>query len=385
MFDVTHKECFSMKLYCSTGFGLEAVVKRELIDLQLPIIEVRDGAVITEGNWHTIALLNVHLRCSERVWWLVDEFQATTFDMLYDHVKAIPWAQFVQTDSNIPVSGKSIKSVLSSVPNCQKITKKAIVDSLLSDPRVNSLPETGAKYPVSIHLLRDVASILIDTSGVGLHKRGYRLDQGDAPLKETLAAALIYLSYFDGTRVLYDPFCGSGTIAIEAAMMSKQQAPGLYRDFVSSNWPQLSGQYESVKEAAQALIQTKPVHIYASDDDANVIAVAIRNATRARVFDVIRFQNNDARELVFEGEFPVIITNPPYGERLQDQASMRQLMKEWLPVVQAAKNASLYVLTSEPQLERLWDKPASKRRVLFNGPIKTTFYQWYGPKPNKKT
>jgi putative N6-adenine-specific DNA methylase len=200
-----------------------------------------------------------------------------------------------------------------------------------------------------------------------------------------LAAALIYLSYFDGTRVLYDPFCGSGTIAIEAAMMSKQQAPGLYRDFVSSNWPQLSGQYESVKEAAQALIQTKPVHIYASDDDANVIAVAIRNATRARVFDVIRFQNNDARELEFEGEFPVIITNPPYGERLQDQASMRQLMKEWLPVVQAAKNASLYVLTSEPQLERLWDKPASKRRVLFNGPIKTTFYQWYGPKPNKKT
>jgi putative N6-adenine-specific DNA methylase len=374
-----------MKLYCSTGFGLEAVVKRELIDLQCPIIEVRDGAVITEGDWHTIALLNVHLRCSERVWWLVDEFQATTFDMLYDAVKAIPWSDLVQIDSNIPVSGKSIKSVLSSVPNCQKITKKAIVDALLLDPNVSSLPETGARFPVSVHLLRDVASILIDTSGVGLHKRGYRLDQGDAPLKETLAAALIYLSYFGDDRILYDPFCGSGTIAIEAAMMSKHQAPGLYRDFVSTNWPQMKGQYEVVKQEAAAKIRTKPVHIYASDDDANVIAVAIRNATRARVFDVIRFQNKDARTLVFEGEFPVIITNPPYGERLQDQASMRQLMKEWLPTVQAAKSPSLYVLTSEPQLERLWDKPASKRRVLFNGPIKTTFYQWYGPKPKEKT
>jgi len=374
-----------MKIYCSTGFGLEAIVKRELIELQCPILEVRDGAVITEGDFHTIATLNVHLRCSERVWWLVDEFQATTFDMLYDHVKAIPWSELVQVDSNLPVSGKSIKSALSSVPNCQKITKKAIVDSLLSSTNASNLPETGAKYPISVHLLRDVASILIDTSGVGLHKRGYRLDQGDAPLKETLAAALVYLSYFDGSRILYDPFCGSGTIAIEAAMMSKQQAPGLYRDFVSTNWPQMKGQYELVKHAAEALIQTKPVHIYASDDDANVIAVAIRNATRARVFDVIRFQNKDARELAFEGECPVVITNPPYGERLQDQASMRELMKEWLPVIQQAPTASLYILTSEPQLERLWNKPASKRRVLFNGPIKTTFYQWYGPKPKEKT
>jgi putative N6-adenine-specific DNA methylase len=305
--------------------------------------------------------------------------------MLYDHVKAIPWSELVQVDSNLPVSGKSIKSALSSVPNCQKITKKAIVDSLLSSTNVTNLPETGAKYPISVHLLRDVASILIDTSGVGLHKRGYRLDQGDAPLKETLAAALVYLSYFDGSRILYDPFCGSGTIAIEAAMMSKQQAPGLYRDFVSTNWPQMKGQYDLVKQAAEALIQTKPVHIYASDDDANVIAVAIRNATRARVFDVIRFQNKDARELAFEGECPVVITNPPYGERLQDQASMRELMKEWLPVIQQAPTASLYILTSEPQLERLWNKPASKRRVLFNGPIKTTFYQWYGPKPKEKT
>ena len=374
-----------MKIYCSTGFGLEAIVKRELIELQCPILEVRDGAVITEGDFHTIATLNVHLRCSERVWWLVDEFQATTFDMLYDHVKAIPWSKLVQVDSNLPVSGKSIKSVLSSVPNCQKMTKKAIVDSLLSSTNASNLPETGAKYPISVHLLRDVASILIDTSGVGLHKRGYRLDQGDAPLKETLAAALVYLSYFDGSRILYDPFCGSGTIAIEAAMMSKQQAPGLYRDFVSTNWPQMKGQFELVKQAAEALIQTKPVHIYASDDDANVIAVAIRNATRARVFDVIRFQNKDARELAFEGECPVVITNPPYGERLQDQASMRELMKEWLPVIQQAPTASLYILTSEPQLERLWNKPASKRRVLFNGPIKTTFYQWYGPKPKEKT
>ncbi len=372
-----------MKLSCSTGFGLEAVVKRELMELQCPILEVRDGAVITEGDFDTIAMLNVHLRCSERVWWLVDEFQATTFDMLYDHVKAIDWS-FLPADATIPVSGKSIKSILSSVPNCQKITKKAIVDSLLRQPNMTELLETGPKYPISVHLLRDRVSILIDTSGTGLHKRGYRLDQGDAPLKETLAAAMVILSYFQPGRVLYDPFCGSGTIAIEAAMISKNQAPGLYREFVSATWPQMTGLYDKVKKTAQANIIPQDVHVFASDDDANVIAVAIRNATRARVFDVIHFQNKDARVLVFDRAFPIIITNPPYGERLSDQASMRELMKQWSPQVQANREASVYVLTSEPALETLWNRPANKRRVLFNGPIKTTFYQWYGPKPQEK-
>jgi len=373
-----------MKLWCSTSFGLEAVVKRELMELQCPILEVRDGAVITEGDEQTIAMLNVHLRCSERVWWLVDEFQATTFDMLYDQVKAIEWSKIMDKNATFPVSGKSIKSTLSSVPTCQKITKKAIADALLAQHNVKALPESGTRYPISVYLLRDTVSVLIDTSGSGLHKRGYRLDQGDAPLKETLAAAMVTLSYFDGTRVLYDPFCGSGTIAIEAALISKNQAPGLYRDFVSATWPKMKDIYQSVKQQAEKQITNKPVHIYASDDDANVIAVAIRNATRARVFDVIKFTNMDATELDFPEEYPVIITNPPYGERLQDQTSMRELMKAWQPKLSAAPTASIYVLTSEPELESLWKRPASKRRVLFNGPIKTTFYQWYGPKPEKK-
>jgi putative N6-adenine-specific DNA methylase len=373
-----------MKLWCSTSFGLEAVVKRELLELQCPILEVRDGAVITEGDEQTIAMLNVHLRCSERVWWLVDEFQATTFDMLYDQVKAIDWSKILDKNAAFPVSGKSVKSTLSSVPTCQKITKKAIADALIAQHKVKDLPESGTRYPISVYLLRDTVSVLIDTSGSGLHKRGYRLDQGDAPLKETLAAAMVTLSYFDGTRVLYDPFCGSGTIAIEAALISKNQAPGLYREFISSTWPKMKAIYQSVKQEAEKQIISKPVHIYASDDDANVIAVAIRNATRARVFDVIKFTNIDATELDFPEEYPVIITNPPYGERLQDQASMRELMKAWQPKLSAAPTASIYVLTSEPELESLWKRPASKRRVLFNGPIKTTFYQWYGPKPEKK-
>jgi putative N6-adenine-specific DNA methylase len=373
-----------MKLWCSTGFGLEAVVKRELMDLQCPILEVRDGAVITEGDETTMAMLNVHLRCSERVWWLIDEFQATTFDMLYDNIKAIPWSSMVSSDASLPVSGKSIKSTLSSVPTCQKIAKKAIVDALLSQTKAKTLPETGPRYPISVHLLRDTVSVLIDTSGSGLHKRGYRLDQGDAPLKETLAAAMVSLSYFDSSRILYDPFCGSGTIAIEAAMISKHQAPGLYRDFVSSSWPNMKSIYQAVKAKAEAQIVSHPVHIYASDDDTNVLAVAIRNATRARVFDVIHFTNQDARTLDIAGEYPIIITNPPYGERLQDQASMRELMKAWQPRLTAATTASVYVLTSEAELEALWKRPANKRRILFNGPIKTTFYQWYGPKPEKK-
>lgn len=368
-----------MRLYCSTSFGIEAVVKRELIHLGYPILEGRDGGIVTEGNERSIAELNVHLRSAERVWWLVDEFKATTFDELYDHVSRISWSTILPKDASFPVSGKSVKSALFSVSDCQAITKKAIVDAM--QRFYDTCPETGVTYPISIHITRDIASVLIDTSGRGLHKRGYRLDQGDAPLKETLAAAMVQLSYYSKDRPLLDPFCGSGTIAIEAAMIGKNQAPGLYRSFAADQWPGMNEHFEAVKQQALLAITPAKKHIYASDIDANVIAVAIRNATRARVFDVIDFRVEDATTTIPENNYPVIITNPPYGERLNTQKQANDIVKRWADKIATTDTASLYILTSHPALETLVPRTIHKKRVLFNGPIKTTLYQSYGPKP----
>jgi putative N6-adenine-specific DNA methylase len=368
-----------MKLYCTTSFGIEAVVKRELIALGYPILEGRDGGILTEGNERSIAELNVHLRSAERVWWLVDEFKATTFDELYNHISQISWSTILPKDASFPVSGKSVKSTLFSVSDCQAITKKAIVDAM--QRFYDTCPETGVMYPIAIHLTRDIASVLIDTSGRGLHKRGYRLDQGEAPLKETLAAAMVQLSYYSKDRPLLDPFCGSGTIAIEAAMIAKNQAPGLYRDFVSDQWPGMKEHFDAVKQAALLAITPATKHIHASDKDANVIAVAIRNATRARVFDVIDFVIEDATTTIPEDNYPVIITNPPYGERLNTQKQANDIVKRWGEKIATTHTASVYVLTPHPSLETLLPRTIHKKRVLFNGPIKTTFYQSYGPKP----
>lgn len=368
-----------MKLYCTTSFGIEAVVKRELINLGYPILEGRDGGIVTEGNERSIAELNVHLRSAERVWWIIDEFKATTFDELYDHVSQISWSTILPKDAAFPVTGKSVKSTLFSISDCQAITKKAIVDAM--QRFYDTCPETGVTYPIAVHIKRDIVHILIDTSGRGLHKRGYRLDQGEAPLKETLAAAMVQLSYYNKDRLLLDPFCGSGTIAIEAAMIAKNQAPGLYREFASDKWPGLKEHFDAVKQAALLAITPAKKHIYASDKDANVIAVAIRNATRARVFDVIEFNVEDATTTIPENNYPVIITNPPYGERLNTQKQANDIVKRWGEKIAKTYTASVYVLTPHPSLETLIPRTIHKKRVLFNGPIKTTFYQSYGPKP----
>lgn len=371
----------------TTTFGLEATVKREITKLGYEITASSDGRIDFSGDISAIPKANLWLRSSDRLMLKIGSFEAFTFDELFERTKALPWADWIPADGKFTVTGKSVKSKLFSVSDCQAIVKKAVVEKLKQTYNTEWFEETGAEYKIQVGLLRDIATLVIDTTGAGLHKRGYRPDAVAAPIKETLAAALVELSYWKKDRILLDPFCGSGTIAIEAAMIAKNMPPGLMRSFVSEDWAQIGRQVwrDARAEAHAAILNDFTPEIYASDIDPKAIEVAKHNAAMAGVEDCIRFETADFKDVTLPGEYGVMITNPPYGERIGSIEEIRKLYKDMRKLFDENKTWSFYVITSDEEFEKIYGKKADAKRKLFNGMMKTDYYQYYGARPPKKT
>ncbi|HHX68810.1 MAG: class I SAM-dependent RNA methyltransferase [Miniphocaeibacter sp.] len=376
----------NFKIIATTTFGLEAVVKRELQDLGYENIKVTDGKVEIEGNEEDIANLNINLRCAERVLIKFGEFKALTFDELFEKTKALPWENIIPEDGEFPVDGKSLKSKLFSISDSQAIVKKAIVERLKSIYNINWFEENGPKYKVEVSLLKDIATLTIDTSGDGLHKRGYRDRAGDAPLKETLAAAMIKLSYWNPSRTLYDPFCGSGTILIEAAMIGKNIAPGIDREFISQEWPIIGKDiYKKYRKIALGKIDHNvKLHLLGSDTDKRSILRARDNAENIGVNEDIQFFMKDMRDVDLIDNYGVVITNPPYGERMGEQKEIERLYKDLGKKFKDFPTWSVYLITNNEKFEKLYGKKADRKRKLYNGRIKVDYYQFYGPRPPRQ-
>lgn len=373
-------------LIASAAFGVESTVKRELSWLGIEDAKAENGKIHFRGDEEMVMKANLWLRTADRIYINMGKFRAETFEDLFQGVKALPWEDFIGKNGAFPVSGKSVKSLLHSVPDCQKITKKAIVERLKAVYGVDWLPEDGPEYKIDVSLLNDEAMITIDTSGVGLHKRGYRAKAGEAPLKETLACSLIYTSRWKKDRVLMDPMCGSGTIAIEAALMAMNMAPGLNRHFAFEKWPQFSDKLwqDVLNEARDAIDYDAETRIYASDIDGKALALAREHAKNAGVDDKISFQKLDLADTSSKYEYGFIITNPPYGERLSDKTEIEKLYKKMGSHFKKFKTWSYYIITSYEQFEKFFGRRADKKRKLYNGMLKCDYYQYFGPKPDFK-
>lgn len=371
-----------VKLIATSAMGLEALVAREVRQLGYETT-VENGKIIYEAPIEAIAKSNLWLRVADRVKLVVGEGTVTTFDELYEMTKALPWEQFIPEDGSFPVIGKSHQSKLFSVSDCQSIVKKAIVDRLKWKHGVaNKMPETGALYRVEVAILKDVATLTIDTSGNGLHKRGYRTGQGDAPIKETLAAALVLLTNWRSTDTFIDPFCGSGTIPIEAAMIGQNIAPGFNRDFASMEWDFISQKiWDDVLEEADSLAKyDEPISIQGSDIDHKMIELSKANALEAGFANVIDFKQMQVADLSIKGKNGYIVGNPPYGERLKDADYVAFLYKTLGDIMNNHPSWSVYILTAFKEFEKAYGKKATKRRKLFNGFIETQYYQYFGKK-----
>lgn len=372
-------------LIATTTFGLEAIAKRELMNLGYTDLKVENGKVEFEATLKDIPRANIWLRTADRVLLKMGEFKALSFEELFQNTKALPWDEWIPEDGNFIVEGKSIDSKLYSISDCQRIVEKAIVEKLKTKYNVDWFNKTGAKYTVEVSLLKDIATLTIDTSGEGLHKRGYRDRAGDAPIKETLAAAMILLSYWNKDRVLYDPFCGSGTIPIEAAMIGRNMAPGLDRNFAAEDWHIIDKSHwaDAKKEAFKLIDNDAKLHILGSDIDKRSILRARDNAANFGLEDDIAFFMKDMRDVDLHDEYGVVITNPPYGERIGEKAEITQLYKDLGKRFDELKTWSVYVITSDEDFEKKYGKKADKKRKLFNGRIKVDYYQYFGPRPPK--
>ncbi|MEL7496592.1 MAG: bifunctional 23S rRNA (guanine(2069)-N(7))-methyltransferase RlmK/23S rRNA (guanine(2445)-N(2))-methyltransferase RlmL [Planctomycetota bacterium] len=376
-----------MKLTAACAFGLEALVKRELIALGYePTIE-QPGRVSFTGNTDAICRTNLWLRFADRILIEVQQFPCPDFDALFDTIKQFDWSSLIPSDAEFPVIGRSRLSQLTSVPAVQRTVKKALVESLQRDHKTNTLPETGGVYKVEVALLKDVATLTIDTTGPSLHKRGYRKLVGPAPLKETLAAALVDLSVWKPDRPLVDPFCGSGTIAIESALIARNVAPGLHRKFASSDWSLITQlQWDDARQQAESQIDRDgELQIIATDRDPEVLSLARYHAKQAGVEADVHFQQRSFQELRSKREYGCIITNPPYGERLEEQRSLRGLYESIPMVMQRLPTWSLFLITNMPRFESMIQRKATRRRKLFNGRIECTYYQFLGPRPPRKS
>ncbi|MEH7555517.1 RNA methyltransferase [Priestia megaterium] len=372
------------KIIATAAMGIEALVAKEVRALGYDC-EVDNGKVIFEGDELAIARCNLWLRTADRIKVQVGQFKARTFDELFEQTKALNWGDYLPVDAQFPVSGKSVKSKLFSVSDCQSIVKKAIVDSMKKhyNKTTGWLEETGSTFKIEVALLKDVATLTIDASGAGLHKRGYRVGQGEAPLKETLAAALIMLTPWNANRPFVDVFCGSGTIAIEAALIGQNIAPGFNRDFLSEEWPWMSASiWDKAREEAEDLANYDQVlDIAGHDIDHRMVKVAKQNAFEAGLGDLIQFKQMQVRDFTTPKEYGIIIGNPPYGERLSDRPSVEKMYAEMGEAFSKLDTWSIYMLTSHEQFEQYYGKKATKKRKLFNGFIKTDYYQYWGPRP----
>lgn len=374
-----------INLIATSTFGLEAVVKREAMEMGFTDIKVEDGRVNFTGDISAIPKANIGFRCADRIRLKIGEFTAVTFDELFEKTKALPFEDWITVDAEFTVTGKSIKSTLFSVPDCQSIVKKAIVERLKTKYDVEWFSETGPKYKLQVAILKDVVTISIDTTGPGLHKRGYRENALQAPLKETLAAALIKLSYYRFDKVLIDPTCGSGTILIEAALIARNIAPGINRNFVSESWTQIPKEvWDNARlEAKKAIIKDGDLKIYGSDIDPKSISLAKENARLAGVEKDIKFEIKDISDIKMEEDFGVIISNPPYGERLGTDNEIEFLYEKMGKTFLSNKTWSSYILTAYAYFENAFGKRADVKRKLFNGTIETQYYQYRGEKPAK--
>jgi putative N6-adenine-specific DNA methylase len=369
-------------------FGLEAVTKREIYDLGYEITKVEDGRVTFEGDAEAICRANIFLRTAERVLLQVGRFHAETFDELFEGIKALPWEEYIPKDGRFWVTkASSIKSKLFSPSDIQSIAKKAMVERMKQHYEIDWFAESGAPYPVRIFLMKDEVMVTLDTSGDSLHKRGYRLMTSKAPLTETLAAALIMLTPWRKDRILVDPFCGSGTFPIEAAMMAANIAPGMNREFTAEKWTNLIPRklwYDTVEEARQMVDTDVAVDIQGYDIDGDVVKAARENAARAGVDHMIHFQQRAAADLRHPKKYGFIITNPPYGERLEDKADLPALYTQIGESYRRLDSWSMYLITSYEDAERYIGRKADKNRKIYNGMIKTYYYQFMGPKPPKR-
>jgi putative N6-adenine-specific DNA methylase len=368
-------------------FGLEAVLKRELMDLGLEITKVEDGKVSYTGDENTCARANVFLRTTERVLLKIGAFQAETFEELFESTKAIPWEEYLPKDAKFWVAkANSVNSKLFSPSDIQSIMKKAIVERMKLKYKQDWFEESGASYPLRVTILKDEVTVCIDTSGESLHKRGYRKLTSKAPITETLAAALIMLTPWNKDRILVDPFCGSGTIPIEAAMLGARIAPGMNRNFLAETWSNIipeNSWEEAKQEARSQVLSDVEMNIQGFDLDGEIIKAARQNARWAGVDHLIHFQQKPLSELSNSKKYGFIITNPPYGERLEEKKELPGLYKEIGKVFGAMDAWSYFIITGYEDAQKYIGKQADKNRKIYNGMMKTYFYQYMGPRPPK--
>ena len=376
------------ELFAPCHFGLEAVLKREIIDLGYKVTEVVDGRVSFEGDEEAIARCNVFLRTTERVMLKVGSFKAVTFDELFEKTKALPWENFIPKDGKFWVKkASSIKSKLFSPSDIQRIVKKAIVDRLSGKYNILRFPEDGSEYPIRITILKDEVTVGLDTSGESLHKRGYRRLTVKAPITETLAAALISLTPWKKDRLLIDPFCGSGTIPIEAAMIGLNIAPGMKRDFQAMAWDNILPKSlfkEAKKEAEDLIDRETKLSIQGYDLDTSALDAARGNLSFAGLEGNIHFQQRDMRDISSAKKYGFIITNPPYGERLEEKEAMPQLYREMGKAFQRLDEWSYYIITGFEDAPKYFGRKPDKNRKIYNGMMKTYFYSYQGAKPPRQ-
>lgn len=370
-------------LIATAAMGLESIVAKEVNQLGYEC-KVDNGKIEYKGDAKAIARSNLWLRTADRVKIKVGEFKAVSFDELFEKTKALDWESFLPVNAEFPVQGKSVKSKLFSVSDCQAIVKKAIVERLRSKyKQVSWFEENGPLFKIEVAIHKDIATLTIDTSGAGLHKRGYRVNQGEAPLKETLAAALIQLTNWHPDRPFYDPFCGSGTIPIEAALIGQNIAPGFNREFASEAWPWIDEHIwnDARNEAEDLAKYDQSLNIIGTDIDHRMVDVSKENAIEAGLGDLIQFKQMQATDLTTKDQYGVLIGNPPYGERLGERKTVETMYREIGQTFSKLDTWSIYILTSNEQFEELYGKKATKKRKLFNGFIRTDLYQYWGPRP----
>ena len=369
-----------LTLCCPTLFGLEGIVADELrFGGKLTDVHAENGRVLFTGDENTLAWANLNLRCAERVLIRIGTFKAKTFDQLFEGVKALPWEQFIPADGAFPVKGHSLDSALHSIPDCQKIIKKAVVSRLGAKYGQTWFDEIGEKYQIQFAIMHDRAALFLDTSGAGLHKRGYRAVGVKAPLRETLAAAMVTLSRYRGKDPFCDPFCGSGTIAIEAALIAKNRAPGLNRSFAAQHWAMVDKKIwlDAADEAMDNEFHDKTYEIWGGDIDPHAIEIARHNAELAEVDDTVRFEVDDATRFHWGGQYGRVVTNPPYGERLLEQKEAEELYRAFGRAVDKLPETwRVYVLSSHTEFERCLGRTADKKRKLYNGMLKCDLFMY---------
>lgn len=377
-----------LTLIATSAMGLEALVAKEVRDLGYEA-EVDNGKVIYTGDPKAICRSNLWLRTADRIKIKVGEFRAETFDELFENTKALNWGDYIPEIAEFPVTGKSVKSKLFSVPDCQSIVKKAVVENLKKHYKKQSdwYTEEGPVYKIEVALLKDICTLTIDASGPGLHKRGFRVAQGEAPLKETLAAALVKLTNWTPDKPFVDPFCGSGTIPMEAALIGQNIAPGFNRQFVSEEWEWIGKKLwnEARMEAEDLANYDQPLDIKGYDIDHRMVDIASNNAEEAGLSDIITYKQMQVRDFTAKSPYGVIVGNPPYGERLGEKKEVERMYREMGQAFAGLDTWSVYILTSHPNFETLYGRQATKKRKLFNGFLKTDYYQFWGKRPPKNS